>query len=1091
MGGLSTLTVLFTDVVGSTAQRVALGDDAADALVRRHDALVAEAVTRTGGRVVKGLGDGAMACFGSAADAVGAAVLLQQALQRLAGRATEAERLRVRVGIATGDEREQDGDLYGTPVVEASRLCGAAAGGEVLVAELVRLLARSRSGLEFEPLGELDLRGLPEPVPACRVLWAPAPADTAGPLPLPPVLAAVPASSYVGRTDLLDELTSCWRLAAAGDRLTVLLAGEPGIGKTRTAAELARAVHGEGGLVLFGRCDEGLGAPYQPFVEALEGYVHGAGESARLGRLPAELLRLVPELHEVLPAVGAPVATDVRSEEYRLLEAVTSWLAAASRENGLLLVLDDLHWASRPTLQLLLHVLRRLPEHDGARVLVVATYRDTDVDRAHPLVTALGELRRHEDVRRLVLTGLTAQEVLQLLAEAAAHDLDARTQELGRVLHAETEGNPFFVGEVLRHLVESGAVRRVDGLWHVPDAVDVDIPEGVRDVVGRRVSRLSPQANAVLSVAAVVGREVSVDVLAAVSGLDDGAVCDALDEGVRARLLHETRADHYRFSHALVRTTLYDELSATRRRRVHRTVADVVERLHPDDVVSLAHHLLEAGPDAGDSSRAVRAAMAAGEHGIARRAPADAEEWFRHALELLEDSDDVRAVLEATVGPGRAQRDQGEPGHRETLLDVAARARDAGADDLLVAAVLANSRGWSSLMGRVDDERVAGIEQALAVVPAAAPERARLLALLSAEVAFGESPDRARRLAAEAVALVREVGDDATTAAVLVQACGPAHDPDDPQGWIDLTEEAYRRAAAMRDPGLEVVAALFCAGALLWQGEVARAWALTVRARELAEQCGPTLQWAMEAQVLKFRIAELPADVSAAANDATLALGEAAGDPDRFNWWAAGVGTIEITCNHRASALVGTAQEFADQFPGALAWRAVHALALADGGRLPEAREVLRRHDLTARRLAQEPFPSFGPAVLARVALRLCDADLAQGVTDVLRPHRDRWARCYAGITAPISLPLGLCASVLGRHDDAVALVERACTQVANEGLPTLLLFSEADLAEVLVRRGAPGDRDRVRELCARVAAQADARGCSGVAAAARSLMTG
>ena len=1089
MAGLSTLTVVFTDVVGSTAQRVQLGEDVADRLVRRHDALVHEAVDRAGGRVVKGLGDGAMACFGSAADAVAAAVGLQQALQRHAATAPEGERLQVRIGIATGDVREQDDDLLGTPVIEASRLCSAAAGGEILVAELVRLLARGRGDVAFEPLGELVLRGLPEPVPACRVLWPPAPPDTAGPVPLPPGLAAAQASSYVGRTAQLRELDEAWSQALLGGRHTVLLAGEPGIGKTRTAAELARRVHAEGALVMFGRCDEGLAAPYQPFVEALGAYVRGAGAGAALGRLPGELQRLVPELREHGPASAAPVASDVRSEEYRLFEAVTSWLAAASRSSGLLLVLDDLHWATRPTLQLLMHVLHRLPEEDP-RVLVLVTYRDTDVERAHPLVGVLADLRRQSHVRRLPLVGLTEQEVLEVLEEAAGHELDAAAQELGRLLQAETEGNPFFVGEVLRHLVESGVVRRVEGRWLVPDSVDLDIPEGVRDVVGRRVSRLSPQANQVMSIAAVVGREASVDVLTAVSGLADDEVCEALDEGVRARLLQETHADHYRFSHALVRTTLYEELSATRRRRVHRRVADVLEQLHGDDVVSLAHHLLEAGPEGGDSSRAVRYALAAGEHGVAQRAPADAERWFRHALELLEDAAaDDPAELVARIGLGGAQRDQGDPRFRETLLDAARRADAADQPELLVAAVLANQRGYSSLIGRVDQERVARIERALEVVgPEASATRARLLALLASELAFDRDPGRHRRLAEDAVRLARTSADDPTLAHVLAQVCGPLYDPADFPRWRRLCEEAAALAERLGDPALTVVTGLFASAAQLADGEPAASRARTEADLGRCADVAPGLQWAMRGQMLRYVIATQPPAVAAAENDASLAMGEALGEPDRVNWWASSATAVHVAQHYRIGALSDLAQDFARQFPGARGWWATAALCLADAGRTDEAQALLRRKHLTAQELLQEPFPFFGPSALARIALRCEDGALAEQAEQALTPHRHRWVHFFTGITGPVTVPLGLCASVQGRHHDAVGLVEEAVEQVRSAGFPSLLLTTELDLATVLARRGAAGDRPRLISLCDRLEREARERGCTGAAAEAAAL---
>lgn len=745
MRELSTQIIVFTDLVASTAQRAAVGDDVADGLLRRHSEVARAVVEAAHGRVVKSLGDGEMACFGSAVDAVGAAVRLQQAMAQAASSAPADHQLTLRIGVSAGDVREAEGDLFGTPVVEAARLCAAAAGGEVLVAELVRLLARGRSSVSFEPVGALELRGLPEPVAACRVLWEPL-ASPATQLPLPALLAATPAVSYVGRAGLLDDLRQAWKTARSGGSRAVLLAGEPGIGKTRTAAELAREVHADGGVVLFGRCDEGLSVPYQPFVEALTGYVHGLGGDAELGRLPGELVRLVPELGGLAGDGQGPIA-DMRSEEYRLFEAVTSWVTAASRAQGLLLVLDDLHWSTRPTLQLLLHVLRRIGEEPDARVLVVGTYRDSDVDRAHPLVGALADLRRLPEVVRLPLLGLNDRDVLEVMQEAAGHPLDDPARSLAALLRAETEGNPFFVGEVLRHLVESGVVRRVDNRWLVPDIVDIDIPEGVRDVVGRRVSRLSVEANRVLAVAAVVGREASLDVLAHVSGLDKDAVCEALDEGVRARLLHETQADHYRFSHALVRTTLYEELSATRRRRVHRQVADVLERLRPGDVVSVAHHLLEAGPGGDDAQRAVHYTLAAGQQSLDRRGPADAELWFRHALELVEDAGhgDAGAALTAGLGLGRAQRDQGIAGFRQTLLDVCRRARDGGNVDVLVAGVLANQRGYSSQIGAVDAERVALVEQALeAAGTERTPTRARLLALLASELTWGPPPPRAR-----------------------------------------------------------------------------------------------------------------------------------------------------------------------------------------------------------------------------------------------------------------------------------------------------------------------------------------------------------
>ena len=1063
---IGTRSVLFTDLVGSTELRVRLGEEAADALRRTHDALLTDAITRHGGSVVKGLGDGVMATFESAADGVAAAVAVQQAADAH-GRRQPGEAIGVRVGLSVGDVATEEGDVFGVPVVEAARLCAAATGGEILAAELVRALARGRGGFAFEPMGDLDLKGLAEAVPACRVLWEPLleraeASGTAVPIPAP--LAGALATVYVGRDELRTRLAEEWQTARAGTPRTVLLAGEPGVGKTRTAAELSRAAFADGALVLFGRCDEALGVPYQPFVEALAHYVEHA-DAPSLGRLPGELRRLVPDLGPSVRSTDQPVASDPASEEHRLFEACTSWLVEATRAagGGCMFVVDDLHWATKPTLLLLQHVVRGLND-ERVPLLVVVTYRDTDVTRSHPLFDAIADLRRLQGVERLPIDNLTAAEVVGLIEAAAGHELDEPTHRLAEAVYAETEGNPFFVGEVLRHLIESGGVRREGDRWVVADPDHVDVPEGVRDVVGRRLNRLSPAANDVLSVAAVVGRDFDVEVvLALVDGTED-VILDALDEGVRSRLVEELETDRFRFSHALVRTTLYEELSATRRRRLHRKVADVLEKLHPDDVRALAHHCTEAGPDGGDLTRALRYTIAAAEEALAARAFADAAARFRSALDLLEDTDDVgsRLWVLARCGLGECLRDQGDPSFREVLLEASRRALELGDVELVVRTVLANTRGLVATVSAIDPERVELIEQALELIGSdPSPSRARLLAQLASELTFSGEDERRLALVDEAEAMARSLDDDRLLGDVLVVTGYSAMSGHRIPQVVERGAEATRLADAHGDPAQRVIGRVFYAGGLLALGQIDEAQRVTDEMVVIASAEGsPLVRWFARSNSIRSCTLGGDLDGAEAANDEQLVMATELGQQDGPQWWAATVmghswlrGTI--------GALADSAAEFAAQYPLNPIWRGAQAWALCGAGRLDEAREIVHRYELDPRRMIGDVMPYTGTVQLALVAFLLGDEDLGAEAVEALEPYRERWAHYYLAVMGPVSWGLGLARAATGDLDGAVRDLDDALAALVSAGaaahLPTLRLH----LARVLRTRGAAGDAER------------------------------
>jgi class 3 adenylate cyclase/KaiC/GvpD/RAD55 family RecA-like ATPase len=1077
--------VLFTDLVGSTELRVRLGEDAANELRRTHDRLLGEAIAAHGGTVVKGLGDGLLATFHSAAEAVAGAIAVQQAAEAHS-RTNPALAFSVRVGTSIGDVSTEDGDVFGVPVVEAARLCAAAGTGEILAADLVRALSRGRADVVFEPMGALELKGLPDPLDACRVVWEPmivAAGELAERAPMPPALLGA-VTSYVGRDALRSRLLDEWRAVGQGECRTVLLAGEPGVGKTRTAAETARVAYADGAVVLYGRSDEDLAVPYQPFVEALEHYAWDASAPV-LGRLPGELVRLVPTVADHVGPLPAVVASDPASEEYRLYEAVASWLVEASRssEAGLVLVVDDIHWATKPTLRLLQHAVRTaVDEH--APILVIATYRDTDIDRTHPLAALLGDLRRLPHVERLAVDNLNNAEVIELIEVAAGQQLEGPIRHLADVIYSETEGNPFFVGEVVRHLIETGSVRREGDRWVAADPDHVSVPEGVRDVIGRRLSRLAESANAVLSVAAVLGRDFDIEPLIDVVDLDEEAVLDALDVAMRARLIEETAVDRYRFAHALVRTTLYEELSATRRRRLHRRVADVLEKLRPDDVRALAFHCTEAGADGGSVERALKYTLAAAEESLHARAFADAEAGFRAALELCEDSPDaaLREHVVALCGLGEAQRDQGDPAFRQTLLDAARRAVEMEDIELLSRAVLANSRGYASNIGGVDAERLVYVERAVEMVGTAPTERrARLLAQLAQEIAFAGDLDRRRQTATEAEQLARSIGDPLLVGDVLVATqYAMATGPD----WRMLTErarEAAELADASADPTRRVAARIFLAGALLTAADIDAANAVTVDAVEIADRDGaPLIQWAAHANHIRLLVLDGRLDDADAENNATLARAQEMEQVDGPSWWGAttvGVAWLRGHAGYLADAVRG----FAAQYPLTKIWRCAEAWVLAEGGRGIEARTVIDEWQLEPADVVNEPWPFAGSMQLAIAAWYLDDAELGRAVVEVLAPFRECWAHYYLVVQGPITWALGMANAAAGDLDAAVTDLAAALDAVSERGYTVYVANISLQLAQVLMRRGRDGDLERARALLAHARSDAERTGAGGV----------
>lgn len=1075
-------TLLFTDVVGSTGF-FAESDD----VRRAHFQLLRDATTAAGGTEVKNLGDGVMCTFPSASAAVDAAVAMQQAVERSNRRSPAPVGLRV--GVHVGEVTVEAGDCFGTAVVVAERLCKAAEGGQIVVSDLVRTLARARSA--FGELGRLELKGVEDPVDALEVVWEPD-MSPAGGIPMPVTLTLFDRTFFVARESEREQLRRAFKRVVAGGRSVAFLSGEPGAGKTRLAAELAYEVADAGGVVLYGKCDPELGVPYEPFVDALRHYVTWCPVDVLAAHVTAhrgELTRIVPEIRERVADVPPPIEDDPAESDvarHRLLESSADLVVRAARTGPLLLVLDDLHWAARPTLLMLRNLLART---ESEALMILGIYRDTDLARTHPLADALADLRRRPETERLALHGFDEDAVVSFVEAAAGERLDERGMALARAIHRETEGNPFFVGQVLRHLVESGrVVRRGDAWTYDGDVAQLGIPEGVREVVGRRMSRLSEEANRVLQLAAVAGLEFEVAVLE--HALDGEDVLDAVDEAAAARIVQElpVRPASYRFTHAVVRETLYGELSSVRRAALHTRIGQAIEACHSGTLQShyakLARHFGE-GPRAEDAAKAAEYAVAAGRQALNRVAYEEALEYAERGLEVLalgRPHHELAARLHLLVMDARLGLGEGaaamEAGNR------ALGAARASGSRVTFARVVSSVGSFSPadwLRAESDaEEALTGLGDDL-------PElRASLLTQLAVwrrEQARRADVDAMTR---EAVEITSRPGLGASLVYALSARCAVLYD-DLPVG--DLRALAERCVDVARATGnlIQQYRGLWTRSVIMLTAGDRRAF--QSHGHELSaigRRTGGTFPQHIE---LLGRVGEATWD--GRFDEAEWLLEEARqrfGGVALFAFrHAAQLALLRIERGQLDEAL-SMAEAGAAITPRLAGWRAALAALRAATGDIVAAERVLDEtiaDDYELLRFGD--YRLFACSFLAEACAATGRADVAAFISDSVTPQAGRIAMVASGMLCGGSTDrtLGICCAVLGRHDEARAHFDAALDIEGRVQSPVLQTRTRYWQGWALIQAG---DREAAKPVLERARADAERIGMLAVASAAAAL---
>jgi class 3 adenylate cyclase/tetratricopeptide (TPR) repeat protein len=761
------ITILFTDVQGSTQLRARHGDQVADEMLRDHETIVRRAIGAYGGVEVAFLGDGFMATFPSPVAGLSCAIAIQHALQSY-GRDNAERRIRVRIGLHHGEATQRDGTLYGQAVHATSRVMSEAVGGQILVTAAVRDAVEATGAFSILDRGLYWLRGFPERWRLYEVEWGRDDAGgTAGPVQTP----------FVGRERERADLRRAVEDARVGHGRFVVVSGPAGVGKTRLVQEIDAEADARGLRVLVGHSvrDEGR-VPYLPFTEMIEqGMVTPRSPATlrqALGEAAAEIARIAPALRLVVPDIPAPLDLPPEQARRYLWLSMREFIGRAATERPLLLVFEDLHWADESTLLLLEYLALHLAE---LPVVIVGTFRDDEIEPSSPLARILNQLVRGRLATRITLRPLTADDLAAMLAGLAGQPPPAA---LARGIYAQSEGNPFFAEEIYLHLTESGVLFDDRGRFRGDLRVeDLEVPSSVRMVLGERLARLSEPTQRALLAAAVRGRVFELEVVERMAGEPGRDLLDAFDEAERARLITPAKSESssYTFAHELIRQTLLADASTVRRRRLHLAVADALEAIHPDELeqhaADLAWHLGRAGVG-GQDGRLVRYLRLAGDRAMETAAFTEAADHFARAVSLLEGRPDAgeedRGALAGLVERlAMALRSQGRWDEALKVMDEALRLYETlGRADAVgrLCGMMSYQLGWAARWEEAVGVATRGLA-ALGDLPN--PDRARLLAAAAWVSGLAGDYAGATGMFAAARELASRLGDEVALADVL------------------------------------------------------------------------------------------------------------------------------------------------------------------------------------------------------------------------------------------------------------------------------------------------------------------------------------
>lgn len=856
-------------------------------------------------------------------------------------------------------------------------------------------------------------------------------------------------SAFIGRAPELAVLAAQIGAAGRGQGGVVLVGGEPGIGKTRLCEEAAARAAAAGMPCVRSRAiqDEGC-PPYWMFRQVVRDIttIHEPNEAQR-----ADLTVIAPgPRSRGVPPDGAA------ERRFQIFESVREFLVDAAADAGLLVVLDDVHWADAPSLRLMRHLATGI---GASRLVMLATYRDTETGGRDELSAFLAALAREDAVSRIRLTGLSQDEVACQLASVTGSQV---APDLAAAIGRRTHGNPFFVAELGR-LLDSGS----DGL-----------PEAVRDTVRARLGALTPGARAVLCAAAVLGASIDPSAVAAVTRRDVAAVLTVLDEAAAAGIV--ASGGEWHFGHDLIRDTARAELPTADRLATHARMADHLRGRAGTSPAVVAYHLLESLP-VGDAALAARWAELAAEEAMAQLAWEDAVAFYTRALRAATDQ---AAAGHGATGHGAAERCRLLRGlglaqlrsfdlaaGSSTLRAAAGAARAAGDPRLTGEVALAmegfTDPAWVTLGKQLCDEALAGL-------PADdSPLRARLLARRAAEATYQWEPE-AGPLSEQALAMAERTGDPQALRSALRARQQARGGPDGVLDRVELGTRMLALGVADSDDDAVLWGRLWRVDAFAQLGRINDADAeLTLLAPTVARLRSPGPDWHLRRSQAALAFGR--GEFGYARQLAEESLRLTAHGHENMRTLAAALLVRLNALTGRDEWLEPSLDDFRWSPPFGMVMRALWHLTL---GRRGEARRYYQPGDAFDRVPGIRYLITY--ASLAELAAAFGDRETAGQVHRSLLPYADLFVCSGAGLTmidGSARRYLGLTAGALGRLDEAVRHLREAVAANEREGLAACAALATADLARVLVRRARTGDRSEAAALAVSAAAAAERLG--------------